>query len=170
MKFIASLIFGLFFASTSSALHQDWREIKPIESTCKDVERVFGGEICGKRQYKHRLPSAGMLYIDLAHDMCRDTPPDAKRDDAPGVVTRVFASLYGSGLFISDLSVDESKLKSGDAGDQLGVDVYVSEELGISMETTKEKEIITLTLFPAARYRPLCGLPLGGDHPARANR
>jgi hypothetical protein len=152
MKIVASLIFGIFLAATHSASGQNWRDIKPIESSCKDVERTLGGEACGRLRYEYRLPSAGLLNIDFERGVCHYKSRPASYNVPFETVIHMRASVYGSKLFISDLGIDESKLKSGDAGDMLDVEVYESEELGIKMEVTKEKEIITLTYYPPARH------------------
>jgi hypothetical protein len=136
------------FAVKGSA--QDWQEIKPIGSTCKDVERVLGGEVCGKREVEYKLPTA-TIYVGFAMSSCEERWL-GRYDIPPGTVTNLQVFLAPPYLTLAALNIDESKLTKGDAGDQLDILVYESRELGIKLEASKAKDVITLLKYPATKY------------------
>ena len=139
----------LLFSSGEHA--QEWRAVKPIESTCKDVERLLGIKACGKSEVAYKLPTGGTVYIGFAKVACEDVWP-GRYNVSPGTVTSVQAHLGNAGLFLSDLNLDESKLRKGDAGDMLGVIVYESKELGVKLEVSEERQVISATYFPSTKY------------------
>jgi len=159
MKIIASLIFVLFLASATSAYGQVWREIKPIESTGEDVRRLLGDKVnCWLGRCEYKLPKGGTVYFEFSLGTCKDKPA--------GAVTEIMVfpgPAYN--LFISDLNIDESKLIPGDPGDQLNIDVYESRELGIKIEAGKDKRVVTLKYFPAAKYDTILCSPASEAKP-----
>jgi hypothetical protein len=162
MKIIASLIFGLFLVSANAAYGQAWREIKPLESTCQDVERLLGAKLCGKMQREHTLPSGGTISIRFSHTPCQGKWPD-RYDVPPGTVISVQVFLMDAPVSIADLRVDESKFKlkkiddegvaeGEDIEDISDEDIYESEELGIQFSVSKKREVTSVSYSPPAKY------------------
>ncbi|MDT7540401.1 MAG: hypothetical protein QOE33_305 [Acidobacteriota bacterium] len=156
MKYITMLAFGILLVSATSAYAQVWQEIKPIESTCKDVARLLGGKPCDSAEIKYELPTVN-IYISIAKTGCDKSGWGYNVPAGTVIGVRAFLSL--SHVFISDLHIDESKLKPGDAGDMLDILVWESDELGVKLETSKEKQVITASYYPAAKYNHLFCTP-----------
>lgn len=154
MKSVASLTFGLFLASVTSAYGQAWREIKPIESTCKDVERLLGGKACGRGEVEYRLPNAGVIVV-FSLKRCDGGWPG--QYGVPAGTVKSLRARFGPEIYplLADLNIDQSKLKQGDSGDQSDILVYESRELGMDLEVTKSGEILTLVTYPAAEHKGL---------------
>lgn len=159
MKIIASLIFGLFLTAATSTYGQVWREIKPIESTGDDVRRLLGDKVtCHLGECKYDLPKGGTVRFGFSLGSCESIPA--------GTVTTVSVSFGPDhNLRVSDLGFDESKLitvssaaylpESGIKIDVQETLVYESAELGVKVEAGKDKRVIELTYFPAARHAKL---------------
>jgi hypothetical protein len=165
MKLIASLIFGLFLASATSTYGQKWREIRPIESTCKDVERLLGGKACGQGEVEYKLPNARIVVV-FSQTRCEGGWP-GRYDVPPGTVISLRANFPPpNNPQLADLNIDQSKLKQGDSGDQLNILVYKSRELGVFLEVAKSGEVLTLVMFPAAEHKSLICPDADRDPPA----
>lgn len=136
----------------SMLLAQGWRGIVPIQATCKDVERQLGGNVCGKKSASYNL-SDETVTIVLAQNSCHPKWPYEEYNVPPDTVTSIIVlPRYPKRLFISDLKVDESKLKKEAAGDLLGGFEYASRELGIKFTASEEGQVTDVTYFPAGKY------------------
>jgi hypothetical protein len=117
MKLIASLVFSMSLAPATSVYGQEWQEIKPIESTRKDVVRVFGergldrGGRCGAvDECSYDLPRGGTIHFSFSVFTCQSALAGMPWNIPPGTVTMVWVipgPAYN--LSISDLNMDESK-------------------------------------------------------------
>ena len=153
MKIIASLIFGLFLASATSAYGQVWREIKPIESTVDDVKRLLGGKVtCLPGGCEYKIPKGGTLYIDFSSFTCKEAGPGTYWN-VP-LYTVISLRAHNPNLSVSDLNIDESELTLEPPSDQLN-DTYIYERRELGMKVlveTDERTVSLLEYYPAAKY------------------
>lgn len=160
MKIIASFIFGLFLAAATFTYGQGWRDIKPVESTHKDVVRLFGektmdGGPCGAFGCSYKLPKGGSIHFSFRLPACDDMPPGSLYNFPPGAVSRVLAypgPAYN--LSISDLNLNASNFTRRESGHGL-IDVYESRELGMRVTAGKTGQVNALEYFPAVRYNKM---------------
>jgi len=168
-KFILSFL--LLAATASTSLAQAWRGIKPMESTCRDVEQALGGKACGEYYVERKVP-IGLMYVYFENGTCKNKRYRAKYDVASGTAIALTIFIHPPHrLSISDLGLDVSKLKRVEAGHQLSVVKYVSEELGVYINATKEGPVTSIVYGAPAIYdRLLCvpkPAPNNGMHPTR---
>jgi hypothetical protein len=159
MKYITTLAFGMFLASATSVYAQVWREIKPIESTCKDVGRLLNVKACDKDRVEYRLPNGGMMYVGFERFTCSDKWSPAKYNVPTGTVISVWASLALANVSLSDLQLDESKLKQLPPSDLIGEVRYESDELGLILSTFEGKRVADFISYPSTRYDHLLCSP-----------
>lgn len=150
IKIILVITIGALLSSNNASA-QGWRGIEPIESTCKDVERLFGGSACGKQNVEYRLSDATVVFVFAARS-CHEKWPYEEYNVLPGTVTFVRVFLRRSRVFISDFNVDKSKLRQDAASDQLDIFEYKDRELGMEIEASEDGQVLTLTRLPAAKY------------------
>ena len=168
MKFIASLIFGLFLAAATSAYGQDWRDVKPVESTHKDVVRLFGektrdGGPCNAFSCSYKLPKGGTINFSFPHTTCKDLLPGSLANFPPGAVSHILVypgSAYN--LSVSDLNIDLSKFTQRES-DHGFMYVYESKELGMRITAGKTGQVNALEYFPAARYHKMLTCPSSSE-------
>lgn len=158
IRLFMGLISVLVFTSNTSA--QNWRAVQPIESTCKDVERLLGGSACDKQNIEYRLPDATVVFV-FATSTCDEKWPYEKYNVAPGTVTFIRAFLKPPyNLSISDLGVDKSKLHRDNASDELGILEYENRELGYKVEVSEEElHLRGIDYFPPSKYDHLRCFP-----------
>jgi hypothetical protein len=168
MKIIASFIFGLFTAAATPAYGQDWRDVKPVETTHKDVVRLFGektkdGGPCGAFACSYELPQGGTIRFSFPLATCDGVPPGSLYNFPPGAVSHVRVwpgPAYN--LSISDLNIDVSNFTRSES-DHGFLDVYESRELGMRIKAGKTGQVNSLEYFPAARYKKILACPSASE-------
>lgn len=162
MNFIERTFTSIFFSTivcisifTSNHSAQTWRDIKPIQSTCKDVERVFGVDACNKGSISQKLQDEYITFV-FAEGRCSEKCANEEYDVPSGTITEILVILrYPKRIFISDLNIDASKFQKGTAGDHLNTFEYVSSELGIKFTASGKGQVSDITYFPSSSYKNL---------------
>ena len=153
MRKIHLLTFCILYLSLP-VFAQGWRGIKPIESTCKDVRSKFGSKVCSEGSVNKIFRTETVTLIFAGS--CSESDENDSYNVPPGTLINIFIIPHNTKrLFISDLHVPKSKFQKKIAGDHLGVFEYVSVELGMSFNASKNGQILDMWYFPAAKYNYL---------------
>lgn len=129
-----------------------WRGIKPIHSTCKEVEREFGGDACGKMSATYDLPNENVAFV-FSQDGCNGKWPTQPYNVPTGTVVGISVLLKaGKRLTIADLKIDISKFEKTEIGDMVGAFKYISREVGMYITASEEGQVTDFAYVPAASY------------------
>ena len=133
----------------------DWQAIQPIESNCKDVERVFGDTPCGKKSISYERPNE-IVTIVFSDKSCDKKWPYEDYAVTRGTVTNILIiPRYQKPSKISDLGIDKSKFQRRSGGDIIDATEYVSSTLGMRFTASSDDRIMELQYFPATKYDQL---------------
>ncbi len=158
MKIIKlSFFITIFFASTlfANAQEANWLQIKVMQSTRADVERILGKPSKPPNNSFtafYRLDN-GNLFVIYSLRLCESDDRGGWNVDE-GVVTKLgfFPDISPK---IKSLKLDKKKYKKSlEGGDTLGIYSYKDDEAGI--EYTVQNGIVeTVTYYPGRKYEHL---------------
>jgi hypothetical protein len=148
------IVVGAYFYPKGT-LAQTWRDIEPVKSTCKDVERLLGGNPCGQQNTQYNLVDATVVFV-FADSPCHANWPHEQYNLAPGAVRfiRVFIKPPYT-LTVSDFGIDKAALRQNANSDELDIFKFESHERGIKIAATQDGELIGIDFFPATKHDSL---------------
>jgi hypothetical protein len=144
-----------------------WQDIRPMQSTCEDVSRIFGGNACLKKSISYERPGE-VVTVVFSQRACDRRWPYEEYSAAQGFVTDVLViPRYPKLITLSDLRFDKSQFQRRSAGDMIGAVEYVNNGIGIRITATTDDRIMVLEYFPSSKYDHLRCFP---DDRSRSNR
>ena len=150
LKLTAICLLGILFSYNGQA--QTWKDkIKPIHSTCENVQNVFKGNPCSKGSISYITPGEHITFVFADGAICSEKS-SSKYDLPKGTVTSIIVIYrFPKELMISDLEIDKTKFNKSADGDLINSFVYESDELGMRF-TASENQVLNITYYPSKDY------------------
>jgi hypothetical protein len=164
LLFMFSIVLGL-----QGTIQAGWQHIRPMQSTCEDVSRIFGGNACQKKSVTYERPDELVTVVFSLH-ACDSRWPYEQYSAAQGTVIEVVViPRYPKLISLSDLRLDKSQFQRQGAGDIIGAVEYVNNAIGTRFTATTDDRIMALEYFPNSKYDHLRCFPDNTSRPTKAD-